>query len=423
MSTRRNMLKACLTGAVVSTLPTPLSLGTDEKDGPRRKLPVAAVVSVYTPSSHADVIVGKILEGYQQDGGAGPDLEVVSVFTDQVPAADMSREKAAKHGFRISPTIHDALTLGSGKLHVAGVLCIGEHGDYPKTPDTDQRMYPRRRFFDDVVAVFRECGQVVPVFNDKHLGYRWEDAKAMVETARQMKIPFLAGSSLPVAWRMPPFELPRDSEIESALTIGYGGFEDYGFHAIEAHQCLLERRRGGESGIAAVRALRGDMIRPSELAGDWSIELFAAARRQMPGNPDDTQTWNPGPDSAVYLLEHRDGLRSAVVIANGLAGHFSTALKIKGSPQPVGTLFQLQEGPPYGHFAYLLRAINETIHTGKAAYPVERTLLTTGILDRVMHSLAHDGQRYETPELAINYSAADWPFANRPDSPLRLSVD
>lgn len=422
-TTRRDILKAWLAGAVTSTVPQPFSLFANEKGGSRRRLPVAAVVSVYTPSSHADVIVGKILEGYQQDGGPGPDLEVMSIFTDQVPAEDMSREKAVKHGFRISPTIRDALTLGSGQLQVAGVLCIGEHGDYPRTPETDQKMYPRRRFFDEVVDVFRDCGHVVPIFNDKHLGYRWEDANAMVETAHQLKIPFLAGSSLPVAWRMPPFELPGDCEIEAALTIGYGGFEDYGFHALEAHQCLLERRRGGETGVAAVRAVRGEMIRKIELDGDWSMELFAAARRLMPGNPEDTKAWNPGADSAAYLIEHRDGLRSAVVIANGLAGHFSTALRIKGTAEPVGTCFRLQEGPPFGHFAYLVRAIDQTFHTGKSAWPVERTLLTTGILDRVMHSLANDGLHMETPELAVNYSAADWPFANHPDSPLRLPVD
>ena len=422
-TTRRDILKACLAGAVASTVPQPFLLFADENARPRRRLPVAAVVSVYTPSSHADVIVGKILEGYQQDGGRGPDLEVVSVFTDQVPAEDMSREKAVKHGFRISPTIRDALTLGSDQLQVAGVLCIGEHGDYPRTPDTEQKIYPRRRFFDEVVDVFRDCGQVVPMFNDKHLGYRWEDAMAMVETARQMEIPFLAGSSLPVAWRMPPFELPRDCEIEAALTIGYGGFEDYGFHALEAHQCLLERRRGGETGVAAVRAVRGDMIRKSELAGELSTELFAAARRQMPGNPEDTMAWNPGSESAAYLIEHRDGLRSAVVMANGLAGHFSTALLMKGRTEPMGTWFKLQEGPPFGHFAYLVRAIEETFHTGKSAYPVERTLLTTGILDRVMHSLAREGQRFETPELAVTYAAAEWPFANHPDSPLHLLAD
>ena len=148
------------------------------------------------------------------------------------------------------------------------------------------------------------------------------------------------------------------------------------FHALEAHQCLLERRGGGETGVAAVRTVRGDMIRKSELAGDWSPELFAAARRQMPSAPEDTLAWKPSSEAAAYLIEHRDGLRSAVVMANGLAGHFSTALLIRGRTEPVGTWFKLQEGPPFGHFAYLVRAIEETFHTGKSAYPVERTLLT-----------------------------------------------
>ena len=222
---------------------------------------------------------------------------------------------------------------------------------------------------------------------------------------------------------MPPIELPRDCEVEAALTIGYGGFEDYGFHALEAHQCLLERRNGGETGIAAIRTVQGDMIRMAELAGDWSTDLFAAARRCLPGAPDDTRTWIPGMDSAAYLLEHNDGLRSAVIMANGLSGHFSSAVRIKSRTEPVATWFRLQEGPPYGHFGYLVHAIEETIHSGKAVYPPERTLLTTGILDRVMHSLANVGERYETPELAIAYTAADWPYANRADSPLHLPYE
>ena len=421
--TRRSILRTALTGAACSIIPESMRLRADETRDRRCMLPVAAVVTAYTPNSHADVIVGKILEGSQQDGGIGPDLEVVSVYTDQVPAADMSRGMAEKHGFRIATSIRDALTLGSDGIQVAGVLCIGEHGDYPKTPDTDQRMYPRRRFFDEVVKVFQDHNKVVPMFNDKHLGYRWEDALAMVETARRMQIPFLAGSSVPVAWRMPPVELPLGCEIESALTIGYGGFEDYGFHALEAHQCLLERRRGGETGIAAVRAVKGDAVRMAELAGEWSSELFAAARQSMPGAPTDTAAWEPGVNSAAYLLEHNDGLRSAVIIANGLAGHFASAVRLKAQAEPVATWFRLQDGPPYGHFAYLVRAIDETIHTGKAAYPVERTLLTTGILDRVMHSLANGGVRYDTSELAVTYQPADWPFANRSDSPLHLPYE
>ena len=407
-------------GMLVPTVPAVPLASLFGQDGPREKRPVAAIVTTYYTASHADVIVGKILEGYQQDGGAGPDLRLVSLYTDQVPASDLSRELSRKYGFRISPTIDDALTFGTNQLQVAGVLSIGEHGDYPRTTDTQQKEYPRRRFFDAIATTFRRCGKVVPVFNDKHLSHRWEDALSMVETARQLKIPLLAGSSIPVAWRLPLIDLPEDCEIEAALTIGYGGLEDYGFHALEAHQCLIERRRGGETGVAAVRALAGDGVRQAERAGQWSSELFAAARRQMPGAPEDTVDWKVKSDSAVYLLEHRDGLRSAVVMANGLAGHFATAIKLKGRAEPVATWFKLQEGAPYGHFAYLLQAFAATVQSQQGVYPVERTLLTTGILDRVMHSLANQGERYETPELAISYRGVDWPFANHPQSQLHL---
>ncbi|MCY2964888.1 MAG: hypothetical protein NT069_14825 [Planctomycetota bacterium] len=111
------------------------------------------------------------------------------------------------------------------------------------------------------------------------------------------------------------------------------------------------------------------------------------------------------------------------MMANGLCGHFACAFKLKGVDEPVATWFKLQEGPPFGHFSYLLRAITETIHNGKSAYPVERTLLTTGILDRVMHSLADGGRRFETPELDVRYKPVDWPYANHPESPLELPND
>src|SRR5947209_15668523 len=92
---------------------------------------VAAVVTEYRKWSHADVIVGKILEGYNYDGGDGPGMKVVSMYVDQFPAGDMSRDLAKKHGFAIHPTIAGAVTRGGRRLAVDGVLCIGEHGRYP----------------------------------------------------------------------------------------------------------------------------------------------------------------------------------------------------------------------------------------------------------------------------------------------------
>ncbi len=399
------------------------SRGTLALPSAREKLPVAGVITVYSKSSHADVILGKILEGFQQDGGAGPDLKLVSLYVDQLPDGDLSRELAQKHGIRLSTTIDDALTLGTNELQVKGVLSIGEHGTYPLTPDTKQDMYPRRRFFDEITATFLRCGQVVPVFNDKHLAWRFDDARHMVDTATQMKFPLLAGSTIPVAWRYPALELPLDCEIEAALSLGYGPFEAYGFHAIEGHQCMLERRRGGETGIASVQAVSGDEIKRVGSEGAWEAELLQAVLNTLPGKPRDPGVWEPGDNSAAYLFEHRDGLRSAVLMANGLSDQFAIAVKLKGEATPRATWFKLQETAPYSHFAYLLHAFDETIHSGKAAYPIERTLLTTGMLDRVMQSLSKNGEKLQTPELAISCQPTHWPFANDPDSFLLLPND
>lgn len=385
------------------------------------KLPVAAVVTTYNTNSHADVIVGKILSGWQQNGGDGPALKLVAMYVDQTGRDDLSRGLSDKHGFKLAQSIDEAITLGTDKVQVAGVLSIGEHGNYPDTPDTGQKMYPRRRLFEQIASSFERCGSVVPVFNDKHLAYNWADAKFMVDTARRMGIPLLAGSSVPVSMREPALELNRDTEFDEVLSIGYGGLESYGIHALEGHQAMIERRRGGESGIASVQALQGEAIYRAAADNRWSVELFESILAALPRRPSASRDWAMKKNTALYLLEHRDGLKSAVAMIGGLAPEFAFAAKLKGRATPMVTRFKLQEGAPYSHFAHLLKAIEETIHKRKAAYPVERTLLTTGALDRLMHSLAESGARIDTPELAIQYEPADWKFANHSQSALQLT--
>ena len=380
----------------------------------RKPLPVAAIVTEYRNNSHADVIIGKILEGWKQDGGPGPDLTVAAMYTDQVPKGDMSRALARKHGFPITKTVEEAITLGTDRVQVAGVLSIGEHGDYPYTPDTKQHMYPRRRFFDAITATLRKAGKVVPVFNDKHLAYNWKDARHMVDTARRMKIPFMAGSSLPVAWRLPAATLPIGSEVEAAVGIGYGGIESYGFHALETLQSLTERRKGGETGVASVRLAKGEAIWQTQRDGFWTMELLQAALVAAQIKTSGAALKKQLTDGTVfYLIEYRDGLKAAVAMVNGIGNQFGAALKLRGTAKPFANWYWLQDGKPYGHFAHLLRAIEHMVHTGQPAYPVERTLLTTGILDRVMHSQMLGGKKLDSPELAIKYKPADWTFANR----------
>jgi len=416
---RRQLLKAAAISPLVAAVNWPRPCAANARD----PLPVAAVVTVYRENSHADVIVGKILEGYDQQGGPGPDLKLVSLYVDQFPETDLSRELAAKHGFRVAETIDDAITLGTNDVQVAGVLSIGEHGSYPLTADTNQRMYPRLRFFNEIVTAFRRCGRSVPVFNDKHLSYCWGDAQFMCDTARRMDFPLMAGSSLPVAWRIPPLELPLDCEIEAALGIGYGGLEDYGFHALETLQCMVERRRGGETGVTSVQIAKGDAIWEAQRKGRWSRDLLDAALEVIPHETDGPPDELLGDAAAFFLVESRDGMRSAVAMANGLLEEFGCAVKLKGEAKPLASWFKLQNGKPYGHFSYLLRAIEQMIHVGQAAYPAERTLLTTGILDRAMRSSAQNGAFQATPELDVQYTAVDWPYANHPESPLTLPND
>ena len=245
----------------------------------------------------------------------------------------------------------------------------------------------------------------------------------MFDTARRMQFPFMAGSSLPLTWRFPPLELPHDCEIESALSIGYGGLEAYGLRALEILQCMIERRNGGETGVASVQAVQGDAMWNAERQGLWSRELLEAALQVMPdvktGRPEDLFSDN----AAVYLIEYRDGLRTAVIMANDMLESWGFAVNLKGELEPSVSQFKTQEDEPYVHFAYLVEAIEHMIRTGQPPYPVERTLLTTGILDRVMHSLAADGQRLTTPELDVCYELVDWHFANHPKSSLTLSSD
>ena len=377
----------------------------------RPKLPVAGVATVYHRNSHADVILGKILEGWNQDGGPGPDLELVSLYMDQYPDDDMSRNLAKKHGFRLVKTIDEAINLGGDKVGVAGVLSIGEHGTYPRHPVTNQTLYPRKRFFDEIVAALKRGGKVVPVFNDKHLSYDTAQAIAMCRTAEDFKIPFMAGSSLPVAWRIPALELPMECELECALGIGFGGLEAYGFHSLEMLQCMVERRKGGETGVAAVRSATGAAVLDAEKRGYWSKPLLATALRaqglELPEGWREAITKDSCP---FYLIDYRDGLKASIAMLRGIAGHWSFACKLKGQDVPTATKFAFQDGRPFLHFECLVRAIEYLVHTGESPYPVDRTLITTGVIDAAMRSLAAKGKRIETPQLAIGYRASQWAY-------------
>ena len=409
---RRDCLKT-IAAASLGTIALPLANGRSAVSAADAVQPktVAAVITAYEKGLHADVLLGKILEGWKYDNGPKPALKLVSMYVDQFTPRDMARPMAAKHGVMIADNIEQALTLGQNKIAVDGVISIGEHGDYPWN-EKGQHLYPRRRFFAGIAEAFEKYGKVAPVFNDKHLGPVWDDAKWMYDRARQLKIPFMAGSSLPNGYRDPDVTVPMNSEIEAAVAIGYSGLDIYASHTLECLQRFVERRRGAEQGVKWVQAVTGDAIWNAVDDGIVAKDVLEATLAVTPhGKPEDLRKT---PEAVLFLFEYVDGFQGAVLMLPGYASSISTGVRVKGKP-PVACRFEERPEPHYPHFAYLLKAIERMIHSGKPTYPVERTLLTSGILDRGLTSLAEKGRRIETPELAIAYQPVDYPHAPAPE--------
>jgi hypothetical protein len=363
---------------------------------------VAAIMTIYRPNSHSDVLVGKYLEGWlQQNQPPGPRSKLVSMYTAQVPDDDMSRALSKKHRVPIYRTIYEALTLGSDKLAVDGVLLIGEHGDYPMN-DKAQKLYPRFELFLEIADVFRQTGRTAPVFNDKHLSYSWIKAKRMVEISREMGFEMMAGSSVPVSHRKPAIDFPWGERATKAVAISFSGLDIYGFHLLESLQCMVERRQGGEAGVKAVQCLQYDAVWEFLESTPWAKRLFDKAISH-------SETRKPGDlkqlvkEPAVFLIEYRDGLQAAAFLLTGGVRDFTVAIDVEGRNEPVSTLMWLQSGKPHRHFACLVMNIEKMFETGRPSYPVERTLLTSGMLDFALESRFQGYKRLETPELAVRY--------------------
>lgn len=371
---------------------------------------VAAICTIYHPVSHADAIVTKLVKGMSTDEGFyPPEIDVVSMYIDHVLESDMGVELARQHGIPVHPSIRRALHAGGKELGVDAVLLVGEHGDYPWN-ERGRHMYPRRYFFEQIAGVFAESGRVVPVFNDKHFAYDFRDARWMWDRAAELRIPLMAGSCVPLAWRNPWLEHDGTQAIQEALAVGFGGIEAYGYHTLETLQCMVERRPGGERGVVAVQCMEGGEVWKARDRGLWSAELAEAACRVIPGKPEGRME-DLAKEPAVFLMEHADGLRTAALMLNEYVNEWSYAARVDGQVQ--ATEFYLQPDGPGASFGYLCRNVQRFLQTGKAPYPPERTLLATGVIDAAMNSRYEGHRRIETPWLDIAYR----PYEASPERP------
>ena len=389
---------------------------------------IAAITSIYHKYSHTQHIVDRFLEGYGWNGRHHrPEMDVVSLYVDQVepkPAEgadensiryDISRERAERFPqMKIYPTVADALTLGTADLQVDGVLLVAEHGSYRRN-EKGQHQYPRYELFKQIVSVFRTTGKTAPVFNDKHLSWNWDWCQEMYDISQEMGFAFMAGSSLPVTWRTPSIEMPLGAEIEEAVGVCYGGVDSYDYHGLETVQCMVERRKGGESGIKWLQAYKGEKFWQALNDGVWSRELMDAGlsrshtlKQARPGFNDAFHTVDEMKqlckEPIAYVYEHTDGLQSTMLLMSGLVEDFNFAARIKGQADPLSTQMYLPMPPARttlaNFFSPLVNNVEQMFLTGKATYPVERTLLTSGLVIAGVDSLHQDQIKIDTPHMS-----------------------
>ena len=372
----------------------------------------AAIATVYRYNSHADVLIGRLLSGYSPNAKwASSQTQIVSLHTVQVPAnSDMSRDLAARNGFKIYPSIRESLTLGGKSLAVNGVVFIGEHGDYP-TNDVGQILYPRFELFSQILDMYEESGRSVPTFFDKHFSYSWEKADAIYRRAKKIGFPFMAGSSIPLTIRQPALDPPLDIPITEAFIVGYGPADAYGFHTLEGLQCMVERRKGGETGIASVQWIEGQDIWAwrDSAQGAWAKPLLEEALRlqPLPASPSiEAQAKAP----VLFVLNYNDGLKAAALVLTKNTAGFSTALRVKGQARLLSVAFVIGEPGllhpldhrPLPNWDGIGRCVDHFLATGEPPNPVERTLLTTGALAFCFQS-KREKKLVETPELQVSY--------------------
>ena len=209
-------------------------------------------------------------------------------------------------------------------------------------------------------------------------------------------------------------EFPLETDFEEALVVGGSWFgESWLIHLIEALQGFVERRRGGETGIRDVQMVNDIQIWRAALAGRWDRGLLDAAlacRRYggTPGVPEEVAR-----RGLACFIEYRDGFQAtALALGGGVSFEYLAAFRLRGqADRPATALYLPAESAD--NISPLVDSIARLFTTGQPDYPVERTLLTTGVVNYLMESGYRGQQHVDTPDLNISYRAMETSYFAR----------
>ena len=401
---RRQMLG--IGGIAGLTALTGLSTGTIAQTQPRK--PRIAVLASYWAftRSHADWIVNKLIDGYWWDGAHTESrVEVVSVYIHQLQESGLGQKVCQAKNIPIFKTVGEAVTLGGKDLAVDGVVIVAEHGEYA-TDLKGHWLLPRWWIFQQVIQVFEKSKRSVPVFNDKHLSYNWDEAKWMFNKSRELNFALTGGSSIPAYYRKPEIEIDIDTPIKNSIVIGGAGDEGGIFHAIDVLQGFVERRKGGETGVKSIQSIRGSEAWKWVERNPWAGKLLDAVAIKFDFKPGYFQET---PQTNICVINYNDGTKAAIIGGRNVGWTYAGEIQGKNEPTIISMLGWAGPYDQYHASNAQPHWITEMMVTKKEPFNAERLLLSTGITNHYMESnwegskYSAVGRNLETPELNIKY--------------------
>jgi hypothetical protein len=166
-----------------------------------------------------------------------------------------------------------------------------------------------------------------------------------------------------------------------------------------------------------VQCLTGDAVWEAQRQKQFDPELFEAALGRLSHPPDGRRPLSELVKAPIlWRVEYVDGLRATVLELNGLSGEWTGAWRLRDDRRIDATQFWTQEARPAAHFTLLLHAIEKLMLTREVSWNVERTLLTTGLLDALLQSRLAGGVPRETPYLQFGYQPI-WRWQQPPPPP------
>jgi hypothetical protein len=383
-------------------------ISTDSFGQNPQKRPRIAVLATFwgATRSHADWLVNKLIDGYWWQGAyVASRVDVVSLYLHQHDTSLLGQKVAKAKGIPIFKTVGEAVTLGGKELAVDGVVIVGEHGDYP-TDLKGHWLLPRWWLYSQVIRVFEQSKRSVPVFNDKHLSYNWDDAKWMFNKSRELGFPLTGGSLLPVYHRKPEIELENNTPIKHSIIVGAAPDEGAIFHCIDFLQAFVERRKGGETGVKSVQSIRGPEAWKWVEQNAWAGKLLdsvAASFNFKQGYFQESGRTN------ICIIEYRDGTKAAIIGSQGTSWTYAGEIEGRNEPAIVSLLDFPGPFDQYHASNAQPHWITEMMVTKKEPFNAERLLLSTGILNNYMESNWENGsyspvgRQVDTPLLNFSY--------------------